>query len=407
MAVDMRARYFGEFDEGAMPPTFGVFPQYELPNNNFMVMPPAAAPYAEQQYLPAVQPMTQQAAPFDLSSLDLSGLGGLNFSGFGGGRMGGVIQDPNIQYITAPVSNKGNPTGRMGGNVFAVTPDQPVRLVDLNTKTVIFEGTGVDAAREATRLGQSITDAKGRKASYDIQTADPSGAYVTVANEKRNKSTLGKIADVAGTVAPIALSFVPGFQGLSLGLKMAAAAGAGGLGAALKGDNILKGALLGGATAGIANKIGLDKALSGALGNVGKGAVTAGGQAAADATGDIVVTALSKLAQGAGGAAANTLLSQGLKGGLSEVTGYKTPAEQYAQQQTPVAQPTADMYAGVDPIDVLARRAGSGSPFAASFPIPASAMLSGKAVQYGRRHISSSRTNYPNSRSKRLYRRYS
>jgi hypothetical protein len=320
----------------------------------------AAGPIMDTPRQAAVMPMTQQAVAPDylsmLAGLDLSGLGGLNFSGFGGGRMGGVIQDPNIQYIKAPISNKGNPTGKMGGNVFAITPNQPVRLVDLNTKTIVFEGTGPEAARKATELGQSITDARGRKASYDIQTADTAGKYVTVANEKRNKSFLGEVANVVGTVAPLALSFVPGFGQLSLLAKVAAAAGAGGLGAALKGDDILKGALLGGATAGIASGTGLDKALGGVLGNVGQSAAQAGGQAAADATGDIVVKGLTKLAQSAGGAAANTLLSQGLKGGLSEVTGYKTPAEKFAQQQTPAVQPPVDMYAGLDPIDVLASR---------------------------------------------------
>jgi hypothetical protein len=244
MAVDMRARYFGEFDEGAVPPSFGVFPQYELPNNDFTVIPPAAAPYAEQQYLPAVQPMTQEAAPFDLSSLaglDLSGLGG-----FGGGRMGGVIQDPNIQYITAPVSNKGNPTGRMGGNVFAVTPDQPVRLVDLRTNTIVFEGTGVDAARKATEVGQSLTDSLGRKASYDIQTADPSGAYTTVANEKANKSTLGTLGQIVGTALPIVVSLVPGLQFAG---PVLSAAIAGGAGAAMAGRDPVKGAIMGGLSA--------------------------------------------------------------------------------------------------------------------------------------------------------------
>jgi hypothetical protein len=380
MAVDMRARYFGapeEFfmpDEGMMMPSFSAFPQGMPQPSAFGAMPMSgAAPIMGTPREAAVMPMTQEAAPFDLSSLaglDLSGLGG-----FGGGRMGGVIQDPNIQYITAPVSNKGNPTGKMGGNVFAVTPDQPVRLVDHRTNQVVFEGSGYDAARKATELGQGLTDQFGRKANYSIQTADPTGAYNTVAYEKKNKSTLGKIADVAGTVAPIALSFVPGFQGLSLGLKMAAAAGAGGLGAALKGDNILKGALLGGATAGIASGTGLDKALGGALGNIGKGAVTAGGQAAADATGDIVVTALSKLAQGAGGAAANTLLSQGLKGGLSEVTGYKTPAERFADQPSSIADPVAPY----DGLTVTGPKlvSGSGSPFGAAVSIPVNEMLSG------------------------------
>jgi hypothetical protein len=245
----------------------------------------------------------------------------------------------------------------MGGNVFAVTPDQPVRLVDLNTKKVIFEGTGADAAREATRLGQSITDARGNKAAYDIQTADPSGSYVTVANEKRNKSVLGKIGDVVGTVAPLALGFVPGFGQLSLALKMAAAAGAGGLGAALKGDDILKGALLGGATAGIASGTGLDKAIGGVLGGVGGGAVQGAAQAGGQAAGDIVVTGLSKGLQAAGGALGQAALSEAGNAAARALSGYKTPAEQFAQQPLPQAfQPPVDMYAGLDPINVLASR---------------------------------------------------
>ena len=321
---------------------------YDNPQLQGLLAAAAGGPIMDAPRQATVMPMTQQAvSPYDLSllaGLDLSGLGG-----FGGGRMGGVIQDPNIEYITAPISNKGNPTGKMGGNVFAVTPDQPVRLVDLNTKTVVFEGTGVDAARKATELGQNLTDTLGRKASYDIQTADPSGSYVTVANEKKNKSTLGTIAEVAGTVAPIALSFVPGFGQLSLALKMAAAAGAGGLGAALKGDDILKGALLGGATAGIASGTGLDKAIGGVLGSVGSGAAQgvaqAGGQAAGQAAGDILVTGLSKGLQAAGGALGQAALSQVGKAGLSEITGYKTPAQQYAQQQAPAVSNVVD---GVD-----------------------------------------------------------
>jgi hypothetical protein len=219
----------------------------------------AAPAEALYQPLPAAQPMTQEAtpaeAPYDLSSLaglDLSGLGGLNFSGFGGGRMGGVLQnDPNQEYITAPISNKGNPTGRMGGNVFTVTPEQPVRLVDHRTNQVVFEGTGYDAARKATELGQGLTDQFGRKANYSIQTADPTGAYNTVAYEKKNKSTLGTIANVAGTVLPLAM--IPLTAGASAGSLLASTAGKIGLGTALgaagaglKGDNILKGAVMGG-----------------------------------------------------------------------------------------------------------------------------------------------------------------
>jgi len=277
-----------------------------------------AAPIMDTPRQAAVMPMTQEAVPYDLSSLaglDLSSLAGLDLSGlggFGGGRMGGVIQDPNIQYIGAPVSNKGNPTGKMGGNVFAVTPDQPVRLVDLNTKTVIFEGTGVDAAREATRLGQSITDAKGRKASYDIQTADPSGKYTTVANEKRNKTFLSEVAEIAGTLAPLAM--IPLTMGLSAPLaglstagKIALGAGLGGLGSGLKGDDVLKGAAMGGLSAAGGGYLG--KTL-GSVGDIGLRAGTAIGTGLGSTAGGLVT----------GQSLKNSLLGGVASGALSYVT---------------------------------------------------------------------------------------
>jgi hypothetical protein len=145
------------------------------------------------------------------------------------------------------------------------------------------------------------------------------------------------------------------------------------LGAALKGDNILKGALLGGATAGIVSGTGLDKALGSALGGLSKGAaqgVTQGAaQAGGQAAGDIVVTGLSKAAQAAGGALGQAALSQAGKAGLNEITGYKTPAEKFAQQSTPVD----------DAIVVSGNRFASGSalPFGSAFSIPVNEMLSG------------------------------
>lgn len=210
----------------------------------------------DEMVAPAVQPTTQEVVPFDpntfdFSGLDLSGLDslyGMNFgSNFGGGGAGGGIYqaDPNIQYIGAPKSNKGNATSQTGGNTFAVKADQPVRLVDHRTNQVVFEGTGFDAARKASEMGQSLTNQFGRKANYSIQTADPTGNYSTVAYEKKNKSTLGQIANVVGTALPLATMFIPGLNVLG---GIAAGAGLGGAGAALKGDNILKGAVMGGLT---------------------------------------------------------------------------------------------------------------------------------------------------------------
>ena len=234
--------------------------------------------------------------------MDLSGLGG-----FGGGRMGGVIQDPNIQYITAPVSNKGNPTGRMGGNVFAVTPDQPVRLVDLRTNTIVFEGTGVDAARKATEVGQNLTDSLGRKANYDIQTADPSGAYTTVANEKANKSTLGTLGQIVGTALPIVVSLVPGLQFAG---PVLSAAIAGGAGAAMAGRDPVKGAIMGGLSAAGGQVLG--PALQGA--GVGAKAATALG---------------TGLGSTAGGLATGQNLKSSLLGGVaSGALSYVAPSIQ-------------------------------------------------------------------------------
>ena len=162
-------------------------------------------------------------ASFDPSKLNLGAIDIL-------GRNAPATTNP-FQTFTAPLSNKGNPTSKLAGNQFAVYENQPIRLVDHRTNQVVFEGTGYDAARKASELGQNLTDTLGRKANYSIQTADPSGAYSTVAYEKRNKSTLGKIGSVAGTALPIAVGFIPGVGQLATGLQIAIGAGAGAAGA--------------------------------------------------------------------------------------------------------------------------------------------------------------------------------
>jgi len=227
-----------------------MFEDYYLNDPALQGLLAAAGPIMDTPRQAAVMPTTQEVvAPYDLSllaGLDLSGLGGLNFSGVGGGRMGSVIQDPNVQYITAPVSNKGNPTSKTSGNVFAVRTDQPVRLVDLRTNKVIFEGTGVEAARKATELGQNLTNTLGNKASYNIQTANPSGEYTTVANEKKNKSVLGQIADVA---LPIAASYIPGV-GPVLGAALGSAASSAAQGRSLENTLLRAGLAAGGSALG-------------------------------------------------------------------------------------------------------------------------------------------------------------
>jgi hypothetical protein len=404
MAVDMRARYFGEFDEGAMPPSFSVYPQYELPNSDFMVMPPAAAQAPAQQYLPAVQPMTQEAAaPYDLSGLDLSGLDslyGMNFgTDFGGGAMGGIYpDDPNTEFIAAPLSNKGNATSQTGGNAFEVRVDQPVRLVDHSTNQVVFEGTGYDAARKATELGQGLSDTLGRKANYSIQTADPTGNYSTVAYEKKNKSTLGEIANVAGTVLPLAMMAIPGVNAALLGTKLAAttagqiAMGAltGAASSGLKGQNVLKGAALGGLTAAGGALIPKIPAI-GDLGNLARPIGTGiGATAGGLATGQSLKNSLlGGVASGALAYAAPSI--QGAIKGIGQGPNLSTGSAPSATPSgpAPIATVTANtgfsppvsFGGGSSPQTKVAELeppativSGSGSPFAAAFPIPSNVL---------------------------------
>jgi hypothetical protein len=196
-----------------------------------------------------------------------------------------------------------------------VRADQPVRLVDHRTNQVVFEGTGFDAARKATELGQGLTDQFGRKANYSIQTADPAGAFNTVAYEKKNKSTLGQIANVAGTVLPLAMipltmGMSAPLAGLSTAGKIALGAGLGGLGSGLKGDDILKGAAMGGLSAAGGQLLGGPLSKIGAS-NIGLRAGTAIG---------------TGLGATAGGLATGQNLKSALLGGVaSGALSYLTP----------------------------------------------------------------------------------
>jgi hypothetical protein len=352
-----------------------------------------------------VEPTTQEAAaPYNLSGLDLSGLNnlyGMNFgTDFGGGAMGGIYpDDPNTEYIAAPLSNKGNFTAQ-SGNAFVMGADQPVRLVDLRTNQVVFEGAGYDAARQAVAAGQNLSDTLGRKAQYVIQTADPSGAYTTVANEKSNKSTLGEIANVAGTVLPLAMMAIPGVNAALLGANFAKTLGGqlafgaltGGASSALKGQNVLKGAALGGLTAAGGALIPKIPAI-GDLGKLAKPlGVGLGATAGGLATGkNLQNSLLGGVASGALAYAAPSI-QDAIKGiGQGPNVGAGSTGASAASGPAPIATVTGNtgfsapvpIGGGSSPSAKPAELeppativSGSGLPFAAAFPIPAS-VLSG------------------------------
>jgi hypothetical protein len=286
----------------------------------------------------------------DFGSLD--DVYGMNFgSDFGGGLQGGSLYkvNPYMQTLQAPLSDKGNSTASAGGGIDVKSPTQTFRLLDKNTGKVVYEGVGYEGAQEAIDRASALTAEQGAKAQWQIQTpnSQQESGYSTVANEKRSQSTLGDIASVA---LPVGMAILTG--GMSLPAQMAAAGIAGAAGAGLAGKDPLKAGLISAATAGLGNVSGANEAIGKAVGNVGgqllgKTAEEVAKQAAAEASGEIVATGLSKVLQGAGSAVGNTLLSQGVKGGLSEVTGYKTPAEKFAEQQTPNA---SNVVNGVDQV---------------------------------------------------------
>jgi len=418
MAVDMRARYFGEFDEGAMP-SFGVLPQAAPQPSAFEVMPMSGArPYDPTSYLVNAYGLGSYYVPGNKPprSTDYGGLLPTSNTGVG---VADTVADPvnlarNIanaptaapimdtprqaavmpmtteavapmsyealadrriaantrpqgSFLAAPMDNLGVGTGYdiagQGSNLFEYQGG-PVRVTD-RKGNVLFSGEGPEGAVAAARFAQNLSDTKGKNASWDIQqgerTINPDGSVGPtrwVSGPSDAKEGMGTLGDIAAFVAPIAAAIATG--GMSLPAQIAAAAAAGGVGGVLSGKDPLKAALISGGTAGIMGGTGANAAIGRAVGSIGgplaaKATEEVAKTAAEKAAEQIIVTGLSKAAQGAGSAIGNTLLSQGIKGGLSEITGFKTPAERFAEQPLPEAfQPPADMYAGLDPMVVTA-----------------------------------------------------
>ena len=287
----------------------------------------------------------------------------------------GALQGPLGTYLAAPTGGVGEDTGfetpGQQPNTFQYRGG-PVRVVDGKGK-VLFSGEGPEGALAAAQFAQNLSDTKGKNATWDLQegerTINPDGSVGPiryVSGPSTRAKGMGAIGDLAAFALPIAAAIATG--GASLGAQIAASAAAGGIGGVLSGNNPLKSALLSGATAGIMGGTGANAAIGKAVGNVGgvlagKTAEELTKTAAEKAAEQIVVTGLSKAAQGAGSAIGNTLLSQAAKGTL------------VAPQPTPEAvQPPLDNTIVVS-ADRLA--SGSGLPFGAAFPVPVEALLSG------------------------------
>ncbi len=271
--------------------------------------------------------------------------------------------DPNAQYAaTAP-------------GFVPVDPNATYRLVEGGTNgDVVYAGEGGEGLRNVFEQANKLTLDDPKNAYWGVEVLDPAtGEFERVA-ENQGPNGLGIVGDIAGVALPVAAAIATG--GASLGVQIAAGAAAGGLGGFLAGKDPLTSALIGGATAGLGNVTGANEAIGGVLSNASDAVTNAlipeiAKQAVTEASGDIVVNALSNLAQGT----ASGLLqgaASGVTGNLSSPSTQPTPTPQPVQE--PVQPPVE---AAVEPIVVSGVSSGSGLPFGAALPVPVEAILSG------------------------------
>ena len=161
---------------------------------------------------------------------------------------------PEGTFITAPLSNTGEATGfgdRGQTNAFQYWGG-PIRVTDRNGK-VLFSGEGPEAAVEAVKFAQNLSDTKGANAAWDIQqgerTINPDGSVGEmrwISGPSDAKDGRGIIGDIGGFLIPALTALATG--GLSVPAQIAAAAAAGAAGNAFADKDPLKGAVMGALT---------------------------------------------------------------------------------------------------------------------------------------------------------------
>lgn len=287
---------------------------------------------------------------------------------------------PRGTYIAAPTDNLGKATGfNTPGeeeNTFQYRGG-PIRVTDRKGK-VLFSGEGPEAALEAVKFAQNLSDTKGKKASWDIQqgerTINPDGSVGDmrwVSGPTDAKEGMGVVGDLAKFALPIAAAVLT--AGMSLPAQMAIASAAGMVGGVMSGNDPLKSAIIAGVSAGVMDKIGANEFIGKALNSASsavtnafasevaqEGAKEVVKNAVAELGEEIVVTAISKTMQGVANSVGNTLLAEVAKGaGLGDITGYQTPAEKFAEEQLPETLQTSTQPPVEDAIVVSGNRIGA------------------------------------------------
>lgn len=151
------------------------------------------------------------------------------------------IENPYVPVYTLRGSaNKGgsNANERMS---FAALPNTEYRLVDKNTGDVITAKTP-EEIKALTEAANALGQSGGKMANYAIESGQ-GGKFSTIYEDTPD---IDKFNKIAGMAIPIAVSMIPGLQGVGAQMLLGAAGGA--AGAAVAGNDPLKGALMGGLT---------------------------------------------------------------------------------------------------------------------------------------------------------------
>lgn len=341
-------------------------PSYGLPTAQPVVAQAvsdaSAAPMDERSTLLASLP-PEYLTGVDASALDLPTLRNLARSANAlsyeqnAAKSGGLYALDNPAdyyqaYGAVPISFTGTSgyydKGVSGPSIDYLTPDANASytLYSPRSGEVVATGSGAEGLVNLAQQANALNAEQGRKADWQLIKTPAAGGAPEVIGSNLFNSDLTTLGKIVATGLPIATAFIPGLNVLG---SIAAGAGAGGLSAAMKDQNILKGALLGGATAGIMNapvlpgggnlaqsigtainKVPILGDVTQALGKIGSGA-------ASEAVGDeIVVTGARGVAPGlvSGGvsslvnAFAPSVVTNPVTGQMSLTEPTQPPAEQ-------------------------------------------------------------------------------
>jgi hypothetical protein len=218
---------------------------------------------------------------------------GLDFVTDRGGQQGYYF----VTNAGRAAKTKANPTGFVSAD-----PNAQYRLVnERGQNVVVTSGSGEQGLRDAYAAAQRLSTEGGKKADWYLERSGPEGQWTRIADDDPKGSDLGVAGKILGAALPIATAFIPGLGVLGT-IAMQAASGA--AGSALAGGDPLKGAIVGGLTAGGGQVLGpalksavpaLTAKAAGAIGT-GLGA-TAGGLVTGQ---NLQNSLLSGLASGAG-----------------------------------------------------------------------------------------------------------